>query len=209
MSDILLYYRRPDPTTWVYLSSFLTIGLFFVFHRFWSIRNLDIVLLILLAPGLLMVHEGRRRQLRELESKAVAARALNSEPDVSSRDGDANSDDSVRPLSIPTNAQLDAAATLLALSPIAAVVQVGDPVGEDSQSADRQAAQSPEVASEQSGSVASEQGGSVAVARTKRLCGQRTKRLCGQRTKRLCGQRTKRLCGLRTRRLCGQRFRRR
>ena len=67
MSEILLYYRRPDPTTWVYLSSFLTIGLFFVFHRFWSIRNLDIVLLILLAPGLLMVYEGRRRQLVESE----------------------------------------------------------------------------------------------------------------------------------------------
>jgi len=67
MSEILLYYRRPDPTTWVYLSSFLTIGLFFVFHRFWSIRNLDVVLLILLAPGLLMVYEGRRRQLTESE----------------------------------------------------------------------------------------------------------------------------------------------
>ena len=70
MSEILLYYKRPDPTTWVYMSSFLTIGLFFVFHRFWSIRNLDIILLILLAPGLLMVYEGRRRQL--VESEAVA-----------------------------------------------------------------------------------------------------------------------------------------
>jgi hypothetical protein len=64
MSEFLLYYRRPDPTTWVYMSSFLTIGLFFVFRRFWSIRNLDIVLLILLAPGLLMVNEGYRRQTR-------------------------------------------------------------------------------------------------------------------------------------------------
>ncbi len=51
MGEILLYYRRPDPTTWVYLSSFLTIGLYFVFHRVWSIRNLDILLLILLARG--------------------------------------------------------------------------------------------------------------------------------------------------------------
>ncbi|MFK8111350.1 MAG: hypothetical protein AB8B91_04090 [Rubripirellula sp.] len=70
MSQILLYYRRPDPTTWVYMSSFLTIGLFFVFHRFWSIRNLDVFLLILLAPGLLVVHEGYRRQLIEAESVA-------------------------------------------------------------------------------------------------------------------------------------------
>jgi hypothetical protein len=72
MSEFLLYYKRPDPTTWVYLSSFLTIGLYFVFHRFWSIRNLDIVLLILLAPGLLMVHEGRRRHLREMETGEIA-----------------------------------------------------------------------------------------------------------------------------------------
>jgi len=72
MSEFLLYYKRPDPTTWVYLSSFLTIGLYFVFHRFWSVRNLDIVLLILLAPGLLMVHEGRRRHLREMESREIA-----------------------------------------------------------------------------------------------------------------------------------------
>jgi hypothetical protein len=73
MSEILLHYKRPDPTTWVYLSSFLTVGLFFVFHRFWSLRNLDILLLILLAPGLLMVHEGRRRRLIEIEEAAKVA----------------------------------------------------------------------------------------------------------------------------------------
>ncbi len=72
MGEILLYYRRPDPTTWVYLSSFLTIGLYFVFHRFWSIRNLDILLMILLAPGLLIVHEGYRRQL--IQSEIIAER---------------------------------------------------------------------------------------------------------------------------------------
>ena len=72
MGQILLDYKRPDPATWIYMSSFLSIGLFFVFHRFWSIRNLDIVLLILLAPGLLIVHEGYRRQL--LQSEALAAR---------------------------------------------------------------------------------------------------------------------------------------
>ena len=81
MSEILLHYKRPDPTTWVYLSSFLTIGLFFVFHRFWSLRNLDIVLLILLAPGLLMVHEGRRSRLVEIEQAARAtALAISFQP---------------------------------------------------------------------------------------------------------------------------------
>jgi hypothetical protein len=44
-----------DPTTWAYLSSFLTIGIFFKFHRLWSVRNLDLMALIALAPGLLWV----------------------------------------------------------------------------------------------------------------------------------------------------------
>lgn len=91
MSEILLYYKRPDPTTWVYLSSFLTIGLFFVFHRFWSIRNLDIFLLILLAPGLLMVHEGRRRQLQEIESEVITHRQ-NEKPPASTNSASADPD---------------------------------------------------------------------------------------------------------------------
>ena len=38
------------------------IGLFFKFGRFWSVRNLDLVLLILVAPGLLLVHFGTAMQ---------------------------------------------------------------------------------------------------------------------------------------------------
>lgn len=63
MSHLLLYYQRPEPATWVFLSSFLLLSIYFVFHRFFSVRNLDIVLLLLLAPGLMMVYEGRRVQL--------------------------------------------------------------------------------------------------------------------------------------------------
>src|SRR5215831_4451526 len=59
MSEILFHYQKINPTTWAYLSSLLMIGLFFQFNRFWSVRNLDLVLLILLAPGLLMVNEAR------------------------------------------------------------------------------------------------------------------------------------------------------
>ena len=55
MSDILFHYYRVNPTTWFYLSSLLSIALFFKFNRVWSIRNLDLALLILLAPGLLAV----------------------------------------------------------------------------------------------------------------------------------------------------------
>ena len=62
MSEILFQYQRISPATWVYVSSLLTIGLFFKFSRFWSVRNLDLVLLILLAPGLLMVVQGETMQ---------------------------------------------------------------------------------------------------------------------------------------------------
>src|SRR5688500_9774446 len=66
MSEILFQYVRVYPTTWVYLSSLLMLGLFFKCGRFWSVRNLDLVLLVLLAPGLLLVESG--------QEKAVAAR---------------------------------------------------------------------------------------------------------------------------------------
>jgi hypothetical protein len=61
MSEILFHYQKVDPTTWVYLSSLLVIALFFRFNRFWSVRNLDLVLLLLLAPGLLMVNQAREK----------------------------------------------------------------------------------------------------------------------------------------------------
>ena len=77
MSQFLLYYQRPEPATWVYLSSFLMIGLYFVFHRFWSIRNLDIVLLLLLGPGLLLVHEGRKQEISsETNARAAVANGV-------------------------------------------------------------------------------------------------------------------------------------
>src|SRR5262245_57893565 len=63
MSEILFYYRGVDATTWAYLSSLLTIALFFKFSRVWSVRNLDLIALILLAPGLLCVEYGETNGL--------------------------------------------------------------------------------------------------------------------------------------------------
>lgn len=50
------------------------IGLYFKFGRFWSVRNLDLVLLILLAPGLLMAQYGgevgvKARRMAVLENQ--------------------------------------------------------------------------------------------------------------------------------------------
>lgn len=59
MQDILFHYQKIHPMNWVYLSSLLMIGLYFKFSRFWSMRNADLIGLILLAPGLVLVEYGR------------------------------------------------------------------------------------------------------------------------------------------------------
>lgn len=60
MHELLFQYQRVPPTTWAYLSSLLAIALFFKFGRLWSVRNFDLLGLILFAPGLLMVDHGMR-----------------------------------------------------------------------------------------------------------------------------------------------------
>ena len=71
MSEILFQYYPVRLTTWFYLASLLSIALFFKFNRVWSIRNLDLLGLVLLAPGLLAVE-----YVGETESAKIAARTL-------------------------------------------------------------------------------------------------------------------------------------
>lgn len=75
MSEILFQYNKIYPTTWVYLSSLLIITVFFKFNRIWSVRNLDLVLLILLAPGLLMVNQSLAWQEKARQASAGSAPA--------------------------------------------------------------------------------------------------------------------------------------
>jgi len=72
MSEFLFHYHKVHPATWAYLSSLLIIALFFIFSRFWRVRNLDLVLLILLAPGLLLVNYGRESQRKASRLTAEA-----------------------------------------------------------------------------------------------------------------------------------------
>lgn len=51
----ILYKYTLDLWTWVYLASILILTIYFKFSRFWSVRNLDILALIALSPGLLFV----------------------------------------------------------------------------------------------------------------------------------------------------------
>lgn len=89
MSDLLLYYQRPEPATWVFLSSFLFIGIYFVFHRFFSVRNLDLLLLLLLAPGLMMVYEGRQMKLGAQSMLGAQDLATQANRSLSSQDASA------------------------------------------------------------------------------------------------------------------------
>ncbi len=57
MREILFEFQL-SPTTWAYVSALMTIGIFFKFHRFWSVRNLDLVALIAASPGLLLIFHG-------------------------------------------------------------------------------------------------------------------------------------------------------
>ena len=61
MRGILFDYDL-NPTTWVYLSSLMTIAVYFKFRRFWSVRNLDLIALITFSPGFLLVSYGLKHQ---------------------------------------------------------------------------------------------------------------------------------------------------
>lgn len=88
MGEFLFQYHQVKPTTWVYLSSLLMIGLYFKFNRLWSVRNLDLLLLILLAPGMLLVHFGKlARQGDALADEAVVAVQAERPTDQVSPDG--------------------------------------------------------------------------------------------------------------------------
>lgn len=87
MSQLLFEYERIAPTTWAYLSSLLMIGLFFMFNRIWSVRNLDLVLLAMLSPGLLLVYDGRQRFHAAEAAYAETVAAAESAGEVATGDG--------------------------------------------------------------------------------------------------------------------------
>jgi hypothetical protein len=57
-ASIFFDINLPNAATWSYFSLLLTIALFFKFNRLLSVRNLDVLGLFLLVPGLLLLQEG-------------------------------------------------------------------------------------------------------------------------------------------------------
>jgi hypothetical protein len=55
--SIFLDFHLPNATTWFYFSLLLAVSLFFQFSRPYSLRNLDLLTLFLLVPGLLLIQE--------------------------------------------------------------------------------------------------------------------------------------------------------
>src|SRR5438552_1357486 len=73
---IFLDFNLPNATTWFYFSFLLAMALFFKFGRLLSVRNLDIVMMFLLVPGLLVVQAARPRALPIEREPGVQIAAL-------------------------------------------------------------------------------------------------------------------------------------
>src|SRR5437764_12824899 len=74
--SIFLDFNLPNATTWFYFSFLLAIALFFKFLRILSVRNLDVVMMFLLVPGLLVVQSARPQPLPMEQQPVVQAAAL-------------------------------------------------------------------------------------------------------------------------------------
>ena len=60
MTNIFSHYHLND-ATWFVLSLLLILAVFFRFNRLWSLRNLDLLLLLAISPGLLFLTEEYRK----------------------------------------------------------------------------------------------------------------------------------------------------
>jgi hypothetical protein len=74
--SIFLDFNLPNATTWFYFSFLLAMALFFKFSRFLSVRNLDVVMIFLLVPGLLMVQSARPQPMPIEQRPAVQIASL-------------------------------------------------------------------------------------------------------------------------------------
>lgn len=71
--SIFLDFNLPNAATWFYFSLLLAIALFFRFTRLLSIRNLDVLALFLLVPGLLLIQEAQGQGGGQEQTPAVSA----------------------------------------------------------------------------------------------------------------------------------------
>src|SRR5438309_4495003 len=58
--SIFLEFNLPNATTWFFFSFLLAMALFFKYSRLLSVRNVDVVMIFLLVPGLLVLQAARQ-----------------------------------------------------------------------------------------------------------------------------------------------------
>lgn len=58
-ASVFLDFNLPNATTWFYFSLLLAVAIFFKFGRLFSIRNLDVIILFLLAPAIMIIQSSR------------------------------------------------------------------------------------------------------------------------------------------------------
>jgi hypothetical protein len=82
MNEFPFGYEKIGPASWAYLSGILALTLFFKFNRFLSLRNLDLLLLLLLSPGLVLVivNEAAWREYRVQAAEVAATTAGTDSP---------------------------------------------------------------------------------------------------------------------------------
>src|SRR5437764_4319402 len=74
--SIFLDFNLPNSTTWFYFSFLLALAMFFKFSRPMSVRNLDVVMIFLLVPGLLVLQSARPQPMPIEKEPAVHIAAL-------------------------------------------------------------------------------------------------------------------------------------
>ncbi len=66
-----------------------------MFHRFWSVRNLDVLMLLLLTPGLMLIHESYRAAANagDLDAAVVSAESVKNKSAGSPTEAETSSGD--------------------------------------------------------------------------------------------------------------------
>jgi hypothetical protein len=85
--SIFFDFNLPNSTTWFYFSWLLAMALFFKFSRLLSVRNLDVVTLFLLMPGLLFLQQARPTLNTPDNNPALAAARLVSDTSCATLSG--------------------------------------------------------------------------------------------------------------------------
>src|SRR4051794_36686082 len=80
--SIFLDIQLPNAPTWFYFSGLLAVALFFKFSRLLSIRNLDVLALLLPMPGFLLLMETKTLETKVLEAKVLESKGQTAPLDV-------------------------------------------------------------------------------------------------------------------------------